>query len=204
MKSFGLEDPHRRRRGGRDLPELQVDYMFIGRRGEEKLICALHAIDTEFLARTVIRADKGPIDFVIQGVLEFLRKIGRKRIVIRSDNEPAVKALVQEVALHREDETVIEEILVMTSQALRIDMEKRFGDKFPVLHAVYSWILRHSGWLLNRFCVGRDGYTAFQRYKVRIYKISLNAFCSRFRLQSWMTGSVWVFGLGRLRGVMIT
>ena len=48
-------------------------------------------------------------------------------------------------------------------------MEKRFGDNFPVLHAVYSWILRHSGWLLNRFCVGRDGYTAFQRYKGRIY-----------------------------------
>ena len=186
VKSFGLEDPHRRRRGGRDLPELQVDYMFMGRRGEKELICALHAIDTEFLARTVIRADKGPIDFVFQGILEFLGEIGRKRIVIRSDNEPAVKALVQAVALHREDETVIEEIPVKSSQsigcnehdhflvggmarALRIDMEKRFGDNFPVLHAVYSWILRHSGWLLNRFCVGRDGYTAFQRYKGRIY-----------------------------------
>ena len=50
VKSFGLEDPHRRRRGGRDLSELQVDYMFMGRRGEQEFICALHAIDTEFLA----------------------------------------------------------------------------------------------------------------------------------------------------------
>ena len=105
--------------------------------------------------------------------------------MIRSDNEPAVKALVQAVALHRQDETVIEEIPVKSSwsigcnehdlflvggmeRALRIDVEKRFGDNFPVLHAVYSWILRHSGWLLNRFCVGTDGYTAFQRYKERI------------------------------------
>ena len=55
------------------------------------------------------------------------------------------------------------------ARALRIDMEKRFGDNFPVLHAMYSWILRHSGWLLNSFCVGRDGYTAFQRYNGRIY-----------------------------------
>ena len=46
---------------------------------------------------------------------------------------------------------------------------KRFGDNFLVLHAVYSWILRRSGWLLNRFFVGRDGYTAFQRYNGRIY-----------------------------------
>ena len=186
MKSSGLEDPHRRRRGGRDLPELQVDNMFMGRRGEKELICALHAIDTEFLVRTVIQADKGPIDFVINDILEFLGEIVRKRIVIRSDNEPAVKALVQAVALHRQDETVIEEIPVKSSQsiacnehdhflvggmarALRIDVEKRFGDNFPVLHAVHPWILRHRGWLFNRFCVGRDGYTAFQRYKGRIY-----------------------------------
>ena len=63
--------------------------------------------------------------------------------MVRSDNEPAVKALVQAAALHREDETVIEEIPVKSSQstgcnehdhflvggmarALRIDMEKRF------------------------------------------------------------------------------
>ena len=77
VKSFGLEDPHPRRRGGRDPPELQVDCMFMGRRGEKELICALHAIDTGFLARTVIRVDKGPIDFVIHGILEFLGEIGR-------------------------------------------------------------------------------------------------------------------------------
>ena len=70
MKSIGLDHPHRLRRGGRDIPEIQVDYMFMGRRCV-KLICALHAIDTEFLARVVIRADKGPIGFVISGILEF-------------------------------------------------------------------------------------------------------------------------------------
>ena len=66
VKSFGSEDPHRRRRGGRDQPELHVDYMFMGRRDEKELICALHAIDTEFLARTVIRADT---DYVFHGIL---------------------------------------------------------------------------------------------------------------------------------------
>ena len=119
----------------------------------DDLICALHAIDTEFLARVVIRADKGPIDFVISGILEFLGEIGRKRIVIRSDNELAVKALVQAVALHREDETVFEKIPVKSSQsigsnehdhffvcgmarALRIDMgseTKMFFEKTKVL-----------------------------------------------------------------------
>ena len=79
VKSFGLDDPHRLRRGGRDIPEIQVDYMFMGRRGEKELICALHAIDTGFLARVVTRADKGPIDIVISGMLEFLGEIWQQK-----------------------------------------------------------------------------------------------------------------------------
>ena len=82
MKAIGLDDPHRLRRGGRDIPEIQVDHMFVGRRGKKELICALHTIDTEFLARVVIRADKGPIDFIISGILEFLGEIDSRRIVI--------------------------------------------------------------------------------------------------------------------------
>ena len=146
---------------------------------------------------------KEPIDFVIHGIMEFLCEIGRKRIVIRSDNEPAVKALGQAVALHREDETVIEEIPVKSSKSIGCSEHDHF--------LVNSWILRHSVSLVIRLCVGRDGYTSFQTYKGRIYNgevcvISLNAFCSRFRLRrrSWMTGPVLVSGLGRPRGVMTT
>ena len=52
---------------------------------------------------------------------------------------------------------------------LRIDMDNRFDNNFLVLHVMYTWILRHSGWLLNRFCVRRSGDTTFRRYKGRIY-----------------------------------
>ena len=198
----------------------------MGRRGEKELICALHAIDTEFLARTVIRALKGPVDFVIHGILEFLGEIGR--IVIRSDNEPAVKALVQAVALHREDETVIEEIPVKSSQsigcnehdhflvggmarALRIDMEKRFGDNFlvvacGVLVDTQAQWLASQPLLLAEMATQPSEDTRAESTMARC-EISLNVFCSRFRLrrrQSWMTGSVLVSGLGRPRGVMIT
>ena len=135
-----------------------------------------------------------------------------------------MKALVRAVAVHRQDETVIEEIPGKSSQsigsnehdhflvggmarALRIDMEKRFGGNFPVLHAVHSWILRHSGWLLNRFCIGKDGYTAFPEIQGhdlqwRWYAISSSACYSRCplrRRQSWTTDSDLVFGSARQR-----
>ena len=228
VKSSGLEDPHRRRRGGRDLPELQVDYMFMGRRGEKELICALHAIDTEFLARTVIRADKGPIDFVIRGILEFLGEIGRKRIVIRSDNEQAVKALVQAVALHREDEAVIEEISVKSSQSIGCNEHDHFLVGGMAGHSGSTWrsvlvttflcCMRctrgYSGTVAGLSTVSVSAGTATQPSRgIRAEStmarcaISLNSFCSRFRLrrrQIWMTVSVLASGLGRPRGVMIT
>ena len=90
------------------------------------------------------------------------------------------------------------------ARALRIDMDKRFGDKFAVPHAVYSWILRHSGWFLNPFlCRQRwlqqpSKDTRAESTMTRC-AISLNAFCSRFSLwrrQSRMTSSVLAFGLG--------
>ena len=151
---------------------------------EKELICALPVIDMEFLATTVIRPDKGPIDFVIHDVSESLSQIGGKRIVVHSDNEPVVKEFAQVVALHREDETVVKETSMKSSQSIgcnehdhflvggmakahRIDMGS--GGNLLALHAVYSWILRHSSWLLNRFCVGRDSYMAFQMYKGKTY-----------------------------------
>ena len=59
--------------------------------------------------------------------------------MISSDNEPAVKVLVQAVALHREDETVIEEIPVESSQSIGCKRTRslscrRRGDDTPDRH----------------------------------------------------------------------
>ena len=91
------------------------------------------------------------------------------------------------------------------ARVLRIDMDLHFGVIFPVLHAVYSWILRHSGWLLNRFCVGGDGYTAFQRYKGRTYNGEI---CDLFecvllkvssREEAKVDDRIWVSGQAKPR-----
>ncbi len=90
--------------------------------------------------------------------------------------------MVNAIVLHRDDETLTEEIPVNSSQsigvvervhffvggaarALRAEVEAKYGKNFPLSHAVYAWILRHAGWLTNRFPIGKDGLTAFQRYK---------------------------------------
>ena len=171
VEPFELEEPHCIQRGGRD-------YMFMGWRGEKDLIYTFHVIDMEFLEKTVIRTDKGSSDGVIYGILEPLGEISRERIVMCNDNEPVVKKLDQAVALHREDDMVVKEssqsigcnehnhkLVGGMTLVLRIDMDNRFDNNFLVLHVMYTRILRP----LNRFCVGRNGDTTFQRYKGRIY-----------------------------------
>ncbi len=107
--AFGMEDAHRRRqRGPQALPELHMDYMFLGRKDEPGTICIAHAVDIDFGHRIVIRADKGPVEYVIRAICEMLQEIGRKRIIIRTDGEPSVQALAVAVSAFREEETVLE------------------------------------------------------------------------------------------------
>ena len=135
--------------------------------------------------------------------------------MICNDKEPVVKKIDQVMALHREDDMVVKESSPSTgcnehnhflvggmTLVLRIDMDNPFDNNFLVLHVMYTQILRHSGWLLNRFCVGRNGDTTFQRYKGRIYSVS----CSRYCLpmgSSWIINSVLMSGLARLRRVRV-
>ena len=70
------------------------------------------------LGRMVAVCNKGVVDYVVKAILEFLREMGRNRVVIRSDNEPAVRALVDEVCKNREEETLIEEIHPGNSQTI--------------------------------------------------------------------------------------
>ena len=83
-------------------PEIQVDCKFMERLGREganlRASCDRHGVHGEDGHPGLTR---GRSTSLSTAFLEFLGEIGRKRIVIRSDDEPAVKALVQAVALHR-------------------------------------------------------------------------------------------------------
>ena len=80
----------------------------MGRKDEPGTICIAHAVDIDFGHRIVIRADKGPVEYVIRAICEMLQEIGRKRIIIRTDGEPSVRALAVAVSAFREEETVLE------------------------------------------------------------------------------------------------
>ncbi len=162
------------------MPDLQMDYMFLGRKDEPGTICIAHAVDIDFGQRIVIRADEGPVEYVIRAICEMLQEIGRKQIIIGTDGEPSARALVVAVSAFREEETVLEMtskdnsqgigtvergsfLVGATARVLRASVEEKLQWKLPLEHPVINWLVRHCGWLLNRFGIGHDGKTSYER-----------------------------------------
>lgn len=47
----------------------------------------------------------------------------------------------------------------------QVSLEKRFGQKVPCGHLAMGWLVEHSADVLNRYQVGIDGKTLYQRLK---------------------------------------
>jgi hypothetical protein len=173
--------------------------MFLGRKDEPGTVCVAHVVDVDFKYRATLVADKGPVDYVIKGICEMRRDIGRKRIIIRTDGEPAVTKLAEAVAAFRAEETALEMtskdnsqgigpvergnyLVASCARALRSTIEEKLGWRIPIGHPIVSWLIRHCSWLLNRYSVGHDGKTPYERAKGRAYKGEL---CELFEVVLW-------------------
>ena len=49
-------------------------------------------------------------------------------------------------------------------------MQKRLEVKVPATHTIATWLVEHAADLLNKFAVGPDGRTAFERLKGKKYR----------------------------------
>ncbi len=196
-----MEDPRKKRRRSRqeifDTPEVFIDYMLLGRvkdkdktetdtaRDERSIYC-VHAIDAETLARFAMVGRKGPVGRTVEGLIEFLNEIGRTKVVIKTANEPELKAFTTEVVRRRKHETLVVES--PDGDKLTVDAKEhcnyRLGCQIRTLHSrieknlgitlgadttAAAWTVRHAAWIMNRFDVGRDGFTPFEQYRGKSY-----------------------------------
>ena len=116
----------------------------------------------------------------LRGATELVKdieKLGYDEIILKSDNEPALRSVQAEVkplgetspfsrthflvtvgAAERAVETVGEQVRV-----LRHALELRVGRRLPGHHRVTARLIEHAADMLSRFFVGDGGRTAYER-----------------------------------------
>ena len=120
--------------------------------------------------------------------MAFLKEVGceGQYLILKSDQEGAIKALIDDIVRWRcKAKTIVEQSPVKSSQSngiaeraiksivaqvkvVKSALETRWGVEIPDAHPVMVWVTEYVGFLLNRFEVSHDGKTAYERLKGKI------------------------------------
>ena len=115
---------------------------------------------------------------------EGVEKLGRLRLVLKSDQEPAIKALLQSVKREKHQDIAFEHSPVAEHQSngvaeravktvqgqartMKLAPEARISEKVMETSDIIPWLIRHAAMLINIGQRGDDGRTAWERVKGR-------------------------------------
>ena len=181
VQGRGQSNPHLPRQGASEIPEICLDYAYEGRDGEEPitLLCA-RCPELDHYACTQV-ASKGANRYSTAFLVAWIKSLGYKRIVVRSDNEAALLKLIDvtsqnlpEVEMvgkqspehdHQANgaaEAAVRECKGMI-RSLRALVEDKYQKRFARGEPILSWIARHAANCRNRYRLGSDGRSAERR-----------------------------------------
>jgi len=92
------------------VPVVSIDYMFLGNKGEEKGSPILAGIDAKsgtMFAQLV--PEKGVHSYAVKRLSQEIKRMGYTKIILKSDQEPAIVALKNAVRNLKESEIIPEE-----------------------------------------------------------------------------------------------
>ena len=189
-KAKGL--PHRKigeeMKSEETVPVVSFDYMFMDddqKEHEEKGMPILVAKDRK---KKVVRArvvpQKGKHWYSIKIASGIVDSLGYKRVVLKSDQEPAIMSLKEGVKNESGAEIVLEEspgydskgngeieqaVQLVQGQfrAMKDALESRYGVRFDGDHNCIPWLVAHASDSITRYHVYSDGRTGYQNWKGR-------------------------------------
>ena len=197
VKGRGVEMDHGTAQKDDDgIHEFHMDFCFPGEEDDSGMLTVLVVRErrTKMLMATVVPS-KSTGEFVGKRVVAFMREVGCRGVdvVVKSDNEPAMVAIVNEVIRIRAAEDGMARTIPETSprkssksngvveravrsveaqmRVMRASLEKRWQTKISVKSSVWPWLCEYGALLLNRCEVGRDGKTSYERCKGKSAKL---------------------------------
>ena len=142
---------------------------------------------------------KGPDEdgYIVDQIVADILWLGYAKVMIRTDNEPAILKLVVEAlkALkvagvdqassegavpHDPQTNGAAETAVGTLKGqlrtLQMCLERRLGMKIPVNHPILTWLVRHAAYVRTARVRGSDGQTGYQRARGTSFTTKLVGF----------------------------
>ena len=182
--------PHKKSSEAPTMPEIHMDFAFLGEEGDPGNTLPVLVVKERStrMGMSAATPRKTTGTYIARRVMAFLKEVGCEvgDVTAKSDQEPAIKSIVEDVGKLRAaaggwryvvenspvgssaSNGVVErhvQTIQQQSRVLKSALESRWGVKIPTLHAVVPWLVEYAGLLVNRFEVGRDGKTRFERCK---------------------------------------
>ena len=184
-------DAHRRTKKHsteREVPVISGDFCFMGHVDQEKaspiFVLRDHNSRMTFSHMVQGKSTKNELysDYIHSAVLKDLEYLGYKKIVFKTDQEPAMIALQERIQRSREDQTILENSPVDESQSngvcekavqevegmtrtLKLALEERLKWRIPHDHAIMTWLVEYASILICLFREGKDKRTPMERHK---------------------------------------
>ena len=183
--------------GEHTITEIHLDYLFLGTRPEpdtdaRKLATVLGAKERDKgMTLSTVVPKKGGIEFAAKRLISFIDELGLSQcpIIMKSDQEPSIIQLIDTVKRLRVDvQTFMENSPVKSSQSngiieraaqsieghvrvMKSALEHRYDIKIKEDDLVLTWLIEYAGVLINRYEVGHDGKTPYERTRGKVSKM---------------------------------
>ena len=164
------------------MPEVGLDYGFLRESTSEDSLTILVMKDrtSKAVLVDVVEMKGRGLEGTIERVISNLATLGHKKVILRTDQEPAILDLVKGVIEARAEPTLPENSPVGESQSngmveravrsakdqirtLRLALMKRISRKVPPRHPTLTWMAQHAGELICKYQKNKDGKTAYDK-----------------------------------------
>ena len=176
----------------RAIKEIHMDYCFMGKKDEKtQPILVIRDRDTKLTCSVLVREKGAADDFVIKRILAFMKELGYEgmRLIIKSDQESPIQAVVIKLIKARGDQVTIPENSPVQSsgsngvieraikeveaqvRVMKSALDDRAGIDIRGTSNILPWMIEYASVLLNRYLVGKDGRTAHERSRGKTSKM---------------------------------
>ena len=192
----GRDASHFRNPAVQEAAQIQIDFCFlrddaavhdvaepVPENPWATILCAVDVATQNPLA-VALPGKNAELEYAIGQHISFIKRLGYTELVIRSDGEPSITAILERLmaeikktgvqARVRPEKTPryssqslgavgsMQSLLQKQVRTLKTDLETKIKSHHLTSMAIWPWLVRHSAWLVERYQMRANGRTSYQ------------------------------------------